>query len=759
MLDLFINPTNRTMLSLNAIVPKLKFNFLFFFLLTLTISSKGQIAFEYNDSVKVKINGVYIQNAWAGGTNYGQFSSLDLNLDGTKDLVIFDRTGNKIMPFINKGTPNQVDYKYAPQYNSRFPVLHDWALFTDYNCDGREDIFSYSTGGFSVFKNVSTPLTGLAFQLVVYIVKSHYSAAPADHLGLYISRVDIPAIVDVDYDGDLDVITFDINSGTEMEFHRNKSMEIFGVCDSLTEFRLEGACWGQFSANSTNTVVLNTACRPAPGLAGYDTAQSKILHVGSTELALDIDNDHDYDLLLGGISTNDLNLLTNGGDSVFAHITSQQNNFPLANIPVDITIFPAAYHLDVNNDGHKDLICAPNAGNSCENFNSNWYYKNTDTTGACNFVRETTSFLQEQMIETGEGAYPTFFDYNGDGLKDLIIGNYGYFNVGGAQSTKLSLYKNIGSSVSPEFELITRDYAGLAVYNLSNVAATFGDVDGDGDNDMMIGTNNNAGSILYFENLAGVGNTANFVLSNASLFSSIGTYPMPQLVDVNRDGKKDLIIGLRNGTLAYAQNNSVGGAVQFAMVSTSFGNVNVCSYGSFIGYCAPQLLDEGGVYHLYAGNQDGHIYHYDNIDNNLTGSFTLRDSLYRNISAGDRVSPAFADLNADGYVDVVLGNYSGGVNFYKGKFATVGIASLKKETNDLVVYPNPASTLLNFKILHALPESTKTIEVYSVLGTLVFSKKINSNLLSIDTHNWQKGIYSCKLISAEGIQLKKFVIE
>jgi hypothetical protein len=738
----------------------LKTNFFLFLFICASLNSKSQIAFDWNDSIRVKINGNYLQNPWAGGTNYGQFSALDLNLDGTKDLVIFDRTGNKIMPFINLGTPNQVAYKYAPQYIPKFPALHDWALFTDYNCDGREDIFSYSSGGFSVFKNTSSPLNGLSFELEIYILKSRYSAAPSDYLGLYISRVDIPAFADIDYDGDIDVLTFDINSGTEIQFHRNKSMELYGVCDSLNEFRLEGNCWGQITANSTNTVILNTACRPVTGPQGYDTTQSKILHVGSTELALDIDNDHDYDLLLGGVSTNDLNLLSNGGDSVNAHITAQENFYPQSNIPVDITIFPAAYHLDVNNDGHKDLIASPNAGNSSENFNSNWYYQNMDTTGACNFMRQSTSFLQEQMIETGEGAYPTFFDYNSDGLKDLVIGNYGYFNVGSALSTRLALFKNIGSSLLPEFELITRDYANLGALNLSNVTASFGDVDGDGDNDMMVGTNSNAGSILYFENLAGVGNTANFVLSNATLLTGIGTYPMPQLVDVDRDSKKDLIIGLRNGTLAYSKNNSTSSSsVVFATLVNSFGNVNVCSYGSFVGYCAPQMIDEGGVYHLYAGNQDGHIYHYDNIDGNLNGSFTLKDSAYRAISGGDRVSPAIADINADGYMDVVLGNYSGGVGFYKGKYATVGIQKEKAEQGKLIVYPNPASAVVNFKIMNVLPESTKQIEVYNNLGQVQFSKKINVNSISIPTQSWNKGIYTCKLTSEEGIQIQKFVIE
>ena len=40
------------------------------------------------------------------------------------------------------------------------------------------------------------------------------------------------------------------------------------------------------------------------------------------------------------------------------------------------------------------------------------------------------NFLQNDMVDLGSESYPVFFDYNTDGLLDIICGNYGYFDQG-----------------------------------------------------------------------------------------------------------------------------------------------------------------------------------------------------------------------------------------------------------------------------------------------------------------------------------------
>lgn len=59
------------------------------------------------------------------------------------------------------------------------------------------------------------------------------------------SSSDIPALVDVEGDGDLDILTYHI-SGEHLEYHQNQSMELYGIPDSL-EFVLKNQCWGRIS--------------------------------------------------------------------------------------------------------------------------------------------------------------------------------------------------------------------------------------------------------------------------------------------------------------------------------------------------------------------------------------------------------------------------------------------------------------------------------------------------------------------------------
>ena len=69
---------------------------LFFFILLFYLKINAQVTFLQNNEIK-DFNDLDLEdelaNPWTGGLNFCQFSEIDLNLDGTKDIFIFDRSG------------------------------------------------------------------------------------------------------------------------------------------------------------------------------------------------------------------------------------------------------------------------------------------------------------------------------------------------------------------------------------------------------------------------------------------------------------------------------------------------------------------------------------------------------------------------------------------------------------------------------------------------------------------------------------------
>lgn len=718
-----------------------KFLLVIFFLSQFLSETSAQPFFQRTDSIKVLISGLELKYPWAGGMNFCEFSTIDLNQDGIKDLFVFDKTGNKITTYLNNGTANNVDYTLAPDYAKKFPPIHDWVMLIDYNCDGKEDIFSYSDlgGGTMIYKNTSTIGSGLSFQLVKPLLYSKYNSTTTTNL--YISSVSVPAINDIDNDGDLDILTFSI-LGSQVEYHQNQSKELYGTCDSLA-FELKDNCWGKFSESSCS-VSLGQSCK---GAAVNGTEDSQ--HSGSCLMCADFDNDIDKEVLIGDIACKKLAMLTNGGTPAIANMSAEDGTFPSYDTPVDISMFPCAFFVDVNNDGNRDLLVGSNAPNISENFKSSWYYKNTNTDSSPIFQFQQNNFLQDQMIEVGEGSYPVMFDADADGLLDLIVGNYGYYS-GTGQVSKLSLYKNIGTVTSPKFDLITRDYQNLSATAISGMAPTFADIDNDGDEDMIIGAYD--GRLHLFTNSAGVGNPAVFTLTQANLGGiDVGAFATPQIIDMDNDGVKDLIIGEQSGNINYYRNTGTISSPTFTLVKTNLGAVDVRRDGNFTGYSAPYLFGTFGSRKMIVGSESGYLYMYENIDGNLGGNFNRTDSAYLSIWEGSRVAPFVTNINNDAYLDLFLGNYSGGVTYFNG-VSVIGINEIKN-ADEVKIYPNPAKE--NFTI--NVDEKAEVL-IYSVEGNLVNKLNLNKGVNTINVNTYKNGVYIIKTIINRNVLTNKIIV-
>lgn len=733
------------MLKVNPLIIKLLF-LQFFTQMFFYENAFSQTGFSKIDSVEVKIDGNTVKFPWAGGLNFCQFSTIDLNLDGIKDLFVFDKTGNRITTLINKGTPNSVDYKFAPEYIPDFPELVNWVLLVDYNCDGKEDIFSSATGGIAIYKNISDA-SGLKFILEEDLLLSNYNPSM---INLYVSATDIPAITDIDNDGDIDILTFSI-LGSFVEFHKNYSMELYGHCDSLS-FVLETSCWGNFEENNvSNQVSLDISCK---GKSFEVSNGGGSRHAGSTLLALDMNGDGDKELVIGDVSSTQLLLLTNGGSKDDAYIIAQDPDFPSNTLAASIFTFPAAFFLDVDNDNIKDLLVSPSAPNASENFNSIYFYKNSQTNEAPVFNFIKNNFLQDDMIDVGEGAYPVLFDFNRDGKFDLFIGNYGYFdNISGVPKSSIAYFKNIGTKEFPKFDLITRDFGSLESQGFLNIYPSFGDMDGDGDDDLIIGEQD--GGIHFFENTNGSLSNPVFSLTGPNYFGlDVGQASAPILIDVNRDNKLDLVIGERNGTLNYVENTGSTTNPVFDTLIEFWGEVDVRKQGFTVGYSIPFMFESNGKFVLVVGSENGGLYVYDNIENNIGGIFNKVSSSWGNIFQGIRTSASVADLNKDGIPDMVVGNYAGGISLYYGNNIISTHDAFKGIRFE--IFPNPAADYLLVEI-NSPAGIENTITIWNMLGEILL-KKNNAQLTEkIFLEGIPSGIYLIEVKNPRGSSVHKFI--
>lgn len=733
--------------------------------------SNAQSPFDVHrfDGIPVTENGQPFSYAWMGGMNAPQFSEVDLDLDGDKDLFIFDRSGNIISTFLNNGTPNTFDYTYTEAYNNIFPDIDTWALFADYNCDGKNDLFTYRSGGVRLYKNTSNAQDGLQFELYITYMLA-YDDYFQNNVGVGSSSVEIPALADIDGDGYIDMLSVFSNTGNTIAYHRNVSMSQFGTCDTFA-LETRNHCWGQFYSNSvSNSVTMNYQCDynvsnpELDDVVWEDETEQRGLRDGAHSLlALDNDGDGVKDLLIGHDHFNTMTMLTNGGTTTASEIIAEENYWPQVSTPVDINYYPSAYYLDLDNDGVKDIVVCPFYELWTLNFEGVWWYKNNGTNDNPVFDYQQNDFLQGDMIDVGYGSHPVFFDYNSDGLEDMIVGNHDYWTpAGGANHpSQLAVFENVGTLANPSFDLVDRNYADLPSTGLKHaLAPAFGDLDGDGDQDMMLG--DSAGNLHYFQNTAPINDPAVFQLATSlyedadNVAIDIGKFASPTFYDLDADGDLDLIIGEQSGNFNYYQNVGSTSSPSFKLMTDVLGNVEVNEWWNNQGFSQPQFFEHNGQTMLISGSVSGRISLFDDIDGNLTGTFNLVDSALFDLDIGGRSKVAWKDINNDGQQELVLGNARGGLTFFRG-----GEPNSIEEISEQLqfeLYPNPTRNEINLRWDFPLNDQI-TVQIFDLVGKQHEAVQVNSQqTITIPLRNLSPGIYICVAEQGSVRVSRKFVV-
>ena len=550
-----------------------------------------------------------------GGLDVPRPQFVDVDGDGDLDLFVQERTG-ELMHFENEGSPAAPRYTWRTDRYADLDV-GEWARFVDVDGDGDVDVlgeqpFSY----IRVWRNQGTPRQAR-------FTAAADSLRDAEGRAIYADRQNIPQLTDLDCDDRLDLFLGRIE-GTVTRFEEAtrdaQGMPRFAlVTDRFEDIEIIGQLSGGIAPSARH---------------------------GANAMAFaDHDDDGDLDFFWGDFFEPGVLYIPNTGSCAQPQLRTPPAQLRAVNDSLLTSGYNVPVFADIDGDGDRDLFVGVLGGA----FNPNrtaadnlLYFERTGGT----LVLRTRRWLDG--IDVGSESMPALGDLDGDGDLDLLIGNR--IDPATLGSARMYVFRNIGNARAPAFQLVDT----LDLATSFHQAPALGDLDDDGDLDLLLGTWNEG--VQWFRN-EGSSAAPRWVLDSAGAIPlGRGSHATPALGDVDGDGDLDLFIGESSGEINFLRNEGTPRAPRFERVSESLGGFDVGRRS------IPSLLDYDGDgdLDLVVGRDESGVLAYRNDGH---AGFKA-DPAFR-MPTHSLAAPAWGDLDGDGRTEALVGGLAGGLIYLR----------------------------------------------------------------------------------------------